>query len=275
MASSVDENASDTNTVTTWGSNWPQVGITRSQLYNSIIKAGYESESYLEVSAVISHLIEWANQNVTELDRKISNAEDPDISPDPALGLSLRKLRDKIISHVSGHLGRLRQRVRQLRSEDSTVLDLWNLTTSDEQDVTPSKPPTPTHFEQSFAPTLLDTSNGPTVSLPATATPAQTAASSTPATAPAPLPNWSVSRIGTNTRTPQSPQTCVALPSESWIASVLDQLYKQHVQVHHQLALTGQYSSATLTRHIAAAIIKFVPPPNILSPAGERTLCRI
>ena len=230
MASSVDENASDTNTVTTWGSNWPQVGITRSQLYNSIIKAGYESESYLEVSAVISHLIEWAKQNVTELDRKISNAEDPDISPDPALGLSLRKLKDKIISHVSGHLGHLRQRVRQLRSEDSTVLDLWNLTTSDEQDVTPSTPPTPTHLEQSFAPTLLDTSNDPTVSSPATATPAQTAASSTPATAPAPLPNWSVSRIGTNTGTPQSPQTCVTLPSESWIASVLDQLYKQHVK---------------------------------------------
>ena len=263
--SSVDGDASESYSVTTWGSNWPQVGLTRSQLYNSIIKTGYESESYLEVSAVINHLIEWANKNILELDKKISNAEDPNISPDPALGLSLRKLKDKIVNHVTGHLANLRQRVRQLRSEDSTVLDLWNLTTSDEQNVAPTTSPTPTPLEQSFAPTLLDLPNNQIVNLTATTTVTQVTASSTPAsTAPAPLPNWSVSGIGTNPRAAQPIQIYVTLPSESWVASVLDQLYSLHVPIHNQLALTGQYSSATLTRHIAAAIIRFVPPPNIL-----------
>ena len=258
---SVDENSSDVNTVTTWGSNWPQVGITRSQLYNSIIKTGYESESYLEVSAVISHLIDWANKNVTELDQKISNAENPDISP--ALCHSLKKLKDKIVAHVTGHLAALRQRVRQLRSEDSSVLDLFDLVTNEDQDSTPIV--SSASLDQSFAPTLLDLPNNQIVNLTATTTVTQVTASSMPAsTAPAPLPNWSVSGIGTNPRAAQPIQIYVTLPSESWVASDLDQLHSLHVPVHNQLALTGQYSSATLTRHIAAAIIRFVPPPNIL-----------
>ena len=151
-----NDNVSEVETVTTWGNDWPQVGISRSQLYNGIIKAGYESSSYIEVGDVIKNLIEWRDLSVSELEQRITNSADPNILPDPVLNQSLRKLLSKVRMFCDRHLQSLRQRVQQLRSEDTIVLDLLDLAEDEDQNF---GPPAPLQFDASYHTTLLDTPN--------------------------------------------------------------------------------------------------------------------
>ena len=103
-----NDKASETETVTTWSNDWPQVGLSRSQLYSGIIKADYDSNNYVEVGNVVKNLIEWRDLVISELEGRISNSEDPNILPDPALNQSLRKLRHKIHLFCDRHLQGLR-----------------------------------------------------------------------------------------------------------------------------------------------------------------------
>ena len=151
-----NDSASEAGTATTWGNDWPQVGISRSQLYNGIIKAGYESSSYIEVGNVIKNLLEWKELTVNELSWRIANSADPNILPDPVLHQSLQKLLTKVHQFCDRHLLSLRQRVRQLRSEDTVVLDLLDLADDEDQNLSP---PAPLRFDASYNTTLLDTPN--------------------------------------------------------------------------------------------------------------------
>ena len=143
------DNASEVKTVTTWGNDWPQVGLYRSQLYNEIIKAGYDSNNYVEVGNVVKNLIEWRDLVILELEGRIVNSEDPNILPDPALNQSLRKLHRKIHIFCDRHLLGLRQRIQQLRREDLTVIDLLDLTDDEGWNL---GPPNPLQFDASVIP---------------------------------------------------------------------------------------------------------------------------
>ena len=102
------DSVSDAGSTTTWGSNLPHVGISRANFMNTVVKPGYESNSYLEIGVVIYNIMDWKDQTLTDHDQKIANASDPDIAPDPTLVLALRKLKDKIILFTNQHLEALR-----------------------------------------------------------------------------------------------------------------------------------------------------------------------
>ena len=115
------DSTSDAGSTTTWGLDWPHVGISRANLFDSVVKPGYESHSYLEVGVVIHNLMDWKDTTLAELDSKIANGSDPSIVPDPSLVRSLKRLKNKIILFTNQHLDTLRSRVQQLRSEDQSI----------------------------------------------------------------------------------------------------------------------------------------------------------
>ena len=260
----LNDNASEASTTTTWGNDWPQVGISRSQLYNGIVKAGYESNSYIEVGDVIKSLMEWRDLSVNELEQRITNSADPNILPDPVLNQSLRKLLSKVRQFCDRHLQGLRQRVQQLRSEDTVVLDLLDLADDEEQNVSP---PAPLRFDASYSTTLLDTPNIEAV--PSNPLPRQNSqvGTSTPLTSSRPQPNWPVSAMKT---TQASDPVTSAAPTSSvetldgWAERLLEQIYNYHKNIHDQLALTGQFSPSTLTRYVTSTLIQAVPPPDVV-----------
>ena len=259
-----NDNASEAGTSTTWGNDWPQVGISRSQLYNGIIKAGYESSSYIEVGNVIKNLLEWKELAVNELSGRIANSADPNILPDPVLHQSLQRLLFKVHLFCDRHLLSLRQRVQQLRSEDTVVLDLLDLADDEDQDLSP---PAPLQFDASYNTTLLDTPNVETVR-PNPPPPRQTprVESSTPVTVSQPRPDWPVSAVKTtqasNTATPAQSSPVETL--DSWAEKLLEQIYNYHKNIYEQLALTGQFSPTTLTRYVTSTLIQAVPPPDVV-----------
>ena len=126
-----NDNFSDTHSDSTWGSEWTGLGIKRDNLYSQLIKPGYEAHNYLEVSSTILKIVDWQDKANQNLERRISNALDTNILPDPIFAHALSRLKTNINRFCDHHLTLLRQHVHQLRAHDPYTINLWNLVIDD------------------------------------------------------------------------------------------------------------------------------------------------
>ena len=100
--------------------------------------AGYESNNYLEASAVIGNLIDWKTGIISNLDQNIENVEDLNILPE-----------------YRG-LNALGTRVKQLRGEDYGLLDLQSFIKREERH---PEAPQPLIFDPNYISTQVNNPN--------------------------------------------------------------------------------------------------------------------